>query len=108
MSKIDDLINGMPEALQDIAWRYLLLWKGATLEDVGQWIGMISDANWTVAYEYAISRMTTAENIKEQEYLNSIVAGLNMENAELVDAQRQVVQQMLLAAMSFVISALDD
>ena len=106
MSKIDDLINGLPEPLQEIARRYLPVFQNAAMADVESWIDMIATGNWTDAYRYAVAAMGTEDNVAEQERLVAILIGLNSENARIVDAQREVIRDVLLALVSLGLSAL--
>jgi hypothetical protein len=106
MSKIDDLINALPEPLQAIARRYLPVFQNAAMAEVEQWIGLIAAGNWTQAYRYAVESMPTADNLVEQERLVAILIELNSENARIVDAQREVIREILLALLSLGLSSL--
>jgi hypothetical protein len=106
MSKIDTLISKLPKELQKIARRYLPMFVTAGEDEVKEWIGYIAAGNWRHAYAFTLCRMTTDQALAEQRRLNDVLLALNDDNAQLGDAKRAMVREVLLALFSLGLSAL--
>lgn len=97
--KIDDLIAKLPEEYRAIAKRYAPLLINMGFEELQDWVERLAGGDWQQAYKDLVSKMTTTEIVDEQDKANEIMKALNKENADLVAAQSNLMQQILLSTL---------
>ena len=108
MSRLSELIQTLPEHLREIAERFLPMFEDIAEQEIEDWVTLVVNGRWEEAYRFAIRKLTMEELIAEQERLNATLAFLNMENAALIEVQREFVRELLMAILTLGIAAVKE
>jgi len=98
--KIDKLIEGLPEEFQPIAERYVTFFVDTSFEDLQNWIELVAEGNWQLAYKKVVGKMSHADLGAELDNINARLRALNRQGAEAVQLQKEIIRNALLTAFA--------
>jgi len=105
MSKVDELLEHIPDELKPIAIKYIPILIKLTIHEIRAWVELLIKGDWQTAYAFVVSRMTTEDLLSEQKRINREFAELNDRNAEFIDIQKAIAKQLLEVALTVLVVA---
>ena len=95
MTRIDDIINDLPEEIQDIVRIHMVIVTRMTALQLTEWVKQITGRHYTGAYQSLNDRMTPEERLAEQNRLNELISYYNKENKQQVDMWRDFFNTLI-------------
>lgn len=97
--KIEELIEKLPEEYQPFARRYVTILLDMAFDELENWVEILAKGQWPQAYQSIVSKMSTEAIVDEQKQANEILKKLNKENADMLAAQTEIIQQIFLTLL---------
>jgi hypothetical protein len=99
MPLINDIIDRLPEAIQEMVWAHSVTIAKMEFEEKQEWIAQILGRHWNGAYQTLNDKLLPSERIIEQERLNRMVVAYNKENKAQADMWREFFLALIAIGM---------
>ena len=95
MSKLQDLINKLPEEFQALATQYGSALVEMTSEELTVWVSNLISGKTCEAHKELIKRMKTSQLIEANKAVSKQMLALNKKNFKAIEFQEQMLKNAL-------------
>lgn len=96
---IEEIIQQLPKEYQEIARRYIALLVDMGFEELQAWVELLRKGDWLKSYEALVAKMSTEEVLAEEKKGQEILKQLNKDNADRMEAQFTLIEQIILTSI---------
>lgn len=101
MTSIEKFIDSLPEEIQPIAGLYISTLNDMADSEIRAFVDLVVAGSWSAAFKAITGRMTTQELLSELERINGLLKKLNIQNAEFVKIQVDLIKEFLITSLLF-------
>jgi len=101
MTSIEKFIDSLPKEFQPIAGLYISTLNDMADSEIRAFVDLVATGSWSEAFKAITGRMTTEELLSELERINGLLKELNVENAEFVEIQVNIIKDFLVTSLLF-------